>query len=410
MKFRILSTCLIITSSVPAYTLHEWGTFTSISGSDGQLLAGLEREEERLPPFVHSLEGMQNHGPFRYRSKGFYMMRPLKNVTIIMETPVIYFYSEQAFEAKVEVGFNGGSINQWYPQRSGGESVPPLPKKIIPLMMNATENDRKENFIKRGGLDFSSKREGSIEWKIEVLDPEASRGLSFKQGETLNWLRPRNPKANILKVGEQYEDYLFYRGVGNFELPVNFRVDAKETLHIENTGEEIVPFLFVQDVTPDRKVRFYTIDAGLEKGTTKTIAEADFTNEEKWQRPVYEAMTKGLLKSGLTPEETHGMVQTWWHSYFEQPGLRVFWIVPQAKTNAILPLKVTPAPEESVRVLVGRSEILRPRFEQELLANYAMRSDKKKSALWNNNISNRYGKAYQQRIKQLSEDKVTSVK
>ena len=90
MKFRILSTCLIITSSVPAYTLHEWGTFTSISGSDGQLLAGLEREEERLPPFVHSLEGMQNHGPFGYRSKGFYMMRPLKNVTIKMETPVIY--------------------------------------------------------------------------------------------------------------------------------------------------------------------------------------------------------------------------------------------------------------------------------------------------------------------------------
>ena len=29
----------------PDFTLHEWGTFTSVSGSDGVLLPGLEREE-----------------------------------------------------------------------------------------------------------------------------------------------------------------------------------------------------------------------------------------------------------------------------------------------------------------------------------------------------------------------------
>jgi len=401
MTNQLIITTLALIGSTSAYTLHEWGTFTSVSGSDGKLLAGLEREEERLPYFVESLEGMQNVGPLiGYGAKGFFLTRPLRNVTIKMETPVIYFYSDHPFNAKVEVGFHGGSISQWYPQRSGGETVPAMPKKIIPLLVNATEDDRKENFIKRGGIDFATHREGSIEWDVEVLAPDASRGLSFKAGETLNWLRPRNPKANILKVGDQYEDYLFYRGVGNFDLPITFRVDQSETLHLENTGDETVPFLFVQEVTKTG-IRFFTIQDGLAEGATQSIKESDFTIPEKnWQRPVYEAMEKGLLASGLTPEETHGMIQT----------LRVFWIVPQAKTSAILPLKVTPAPEKSVRVLVGRSEILRPRFEQELLTNYAMRNNKEKSSLWRNNIRNRYGKAYEQRVKQLNDNKVTSVK
>src|SRR5262249_9541207 len=114
-------------ADTPAYTLHEWGTFTSVSGSDGVLLPGLEREEEALPAFVKSHEGMEagTHG----RSanglirKGY--SRPLSNVTIKMETPVIYFYANQRFDAHVQVGFNGGSISQWYPQRSGGETPPP---------------------------------------------------------------------------------------------------------------------------------------------------------------------------------------------------------------------------------------------------------------------------------------------
>ena len=106
------------------YTVHEWGTFTSVSGSDGVLLPGLQQEEEPLPMFVHSHAGMGwNYG------KGW--SRPLQNVTIKMETPVIYFYTSQPFEAHVHVGFNGGSISQWFPTRSGGEIPPPVPTNMV---------------------------------------------------------------------------------------------------------------------------------------------------------------------------------------------------------------------------------------------------------------------------------------
>src|SRR5205085_10385406 len=34
------------------FVAHEWGTFTTLAGSDGTLLPGLYHEEERLPVFV----------------------------------------------------------------------------------------------------------------------------------------------------------------------------------------------------------------------------------------------------------------------------------------------------------------------------------------------------------------------
>src|SRR5256885_1568431 len=87
------------------FTVHEWGTFTSVAGSDGQQLSGLEVEEAALPPFVHSLTG------FTPQNKGW--DRPVAGVTVKMETPVLYFYSAEPLTAHVSVGFHGGSISQW---------------------------------------------------------------------------------------------------------------------------------------------------------------------------------------------------------------------------------------------------------------------------------------------------------
>ncbi|MGJ8697478.1 MAG: hypothetical protein ACSHYF_14265 [Verrucomicrobiaceae bacterium] len=399
MKKGILITTALM-GSVSAYTLHEWGTFTSVSGSDGQLLAGLKKEEEKLPGFVHALEGMRNVGP-QMMSKGFFPNRPLRNVKIKMETPVIYFYSDHPFQASVQVGFNGGSISQWFPQRSGGEGVPKIKKlRVEGPFLETPLTDAQ--FEEGGGIDFATHRQGEIRWDVEVMAPDASRGLTFKADETLNWLRPRNPKANVLKVGEEYEDYLFYRGVGNFELPVTFSVDGAETLQIENHGDEAIPFLFVQEVLPDRSVRYHSFDGGLGVATTVEVPESGFTTGGKdWKRPVYERMYEGLTATGLTAEESHGMIQTWWHSYFEQPGLRVFWIVPQGVTEDILPLEVSPAPKELVRVLVGRSEVLRPGFEAQLVKNFKLRNDKKEGAAWIQNVFHRYGIAFQHRVNQL---------
>jgi hypothetical protein len=97
-------TVLGATLNAHELVVHEWGTFTSVAGSDGTMLAGLEVEEETLPRFVHAI------GAFGPRVKG--IERPVRGVTVKMETPVLYFYSNEPLTVRVDVGFNGGSISQ----------------------------------------------------------------------------------------------------------------------------------------------------------------------------------------------------------------------------------------------------------------------------------------------------------
>ncbi|MFT5191639.1 MAG: hypothetical protein ACI957_004681 [Verrucomicrobiales bacterium] len=180
---------------VSNYTLHEWGIFTSVFGADGRMLAGLEREEEALPPFVYAHAGMRSKPGLKA------MTRPVHNVTVKMETPVIYFYSDEGFKAHVDVGFHGGSISQWYPNRSSGE-VPPTFKG--------------DNF-QSTAIDFAKGYEGSIAWDVEVLERSSENDRKpFVGTESTSWLYPRMTDANVVKNAEgAHEKYLFYRGLGN---------------------------------------------------------------------------------------------------------------------------------------------------------------------------------------------------
>jgi hypothetical protein len=394
------------------YVMHEWGTFTSVHGSNGKMLAGLQREEEHLPAFVRAHAGMENRGGIMM--KGW--RRPMKNVIVKMETPVIYFYSDEGFKGSVEVGFKGGSISQWWPPRQGGE-VPPKydPPKFDP---NATPEMRAaylEKMKVAGMIDFGDgKYEGSIKWEFEVMAPDSGMEAEvFRSGETLNWLRPRQTGSNIVKAGGICEKYLFYRGVGNFEVPMQFKVDSEETLTITNTSSEAVPYALVFEKNVLGRVGIYELAEGIEPGKTILVGYEELfppSGEEprylaKAVGPEYKKMIAGLVKSGLRHDEASAMVQTWWDSYFGKPGLRVFWVVPQGETERILPLEITPKPKEMVRVLVGRSEVLRPGFEKQLVKEYQA----EKKTAWNARWNSGFGAAYLQRVEEILPTTVTTV-
>jgi hypothetical protein len=65
------------------------------------------------------------------------------------------------------------------------------------------------------------------------------------------------------------------------------------------------------------------------------------------------------------------MVKTWQTSWFGEEGTRLFYIVPSSLTDEILPLSVSPAPDEVVRVLVGRMEVLTPERGDKVRATLA---------------------------------------
>jgi hypothetical protein len=80
--------------------VHEWGTFTTLSGSNGTQLVGLTHDEEALPKFVYRRDALE---------KGF------DGVRVKMETPVIYVYSDREREISVDVGLAKGIMSQLYP-------------------------------------------------------------------------------------------------------------------------------------------------------------------------------------------------------------------------------------------------------------------------------------------------------
>ena len=73
---------------------------------------------------------------------------------------------------------------------------------------------------------------------------------------------------------------------------------------------------------------------------------------------------EGLLVSrGLYQDEAHAMVETWRNSWFEE-GSRLLYLVPSGFVNAVLPLSIRPAPVQTVRVFVGRLELVTPATER----------------------------------------------
>ena len=68
------------------------------------------------------------------------------------------------------------------------------------------------------------------------------------------------------------------------------------------------------------------------------------------------------------------MVKTWESSWFaeEGTGTRLLYTVPRPVTDALLPLKITPTPDETVRVLVGRVDVLTLEQEEKLVGMVAL--------------------------------------
>jgi hypothetical protein len=384
------------------FTVHEWGTFTTVSGSDGKLLPGLEAEENALPPFVHS------HAGFSPANKGW--DRPVANVTVKMETPVLYFYSDVPRSVQVDVKFHGGSISQWYPDRAGGETLPALPSdETVSAALKQEkfpEHTDPEAVVQHvitklvSPVVFSPEYLGSASWRVDVLAPDTPEKISARhEWETPQWPRARVASANKVRGPNspldnkpEVEGFIFYRGIGNFPLPL--KVESDGNVRLTNTGAQKIPFLFFYEKRAEFPQGAVWWSGALAAGTSKTVPLLKSFGDISRASMTEKKFPEALQRAGLTAEEARAMIATWKESYFERDGLRIFWIVPRAFTDSILPITISPKPEKLERVLVGRTEVLRPAFEAELKRDFAADRGKR----W---IGDRYYAAYQSRAQQL---------
>ena len=345
------------------FRVHEWGTNTIVVGTDGALQRGLQHEEEDLPGFVYDRRQTE-------RVAG-------DSVPVKMETPVTYFYSEKPLTAQATVRFPKGVLTQWYP-RVQSFYPPVLAGRGDPAL------DRAFQFSSAlCREEFTRLEDGVLTWgNVEILARDAAPSMPEAPLARYTWSHARDVAANAVRVADasgakQDERFLFYRGLGNAPLAVKITAQPGTPgddggLSLKNDdARESIGAVFVLRVTAD-KAAFVVRPAGIAPGATLEESAPPATQPlEAYANDLAKAMVAELDRAGLYHDESIAMVKTWARQWFRTPGVRVLYLAPRAWTDQQIPLDVTPAPVETVRVMVIRVEAVTRREEQIDLAMLA---------------------------------------
>ena len=328
----LLTTCVIVSIAMArghartvysGLTAHEWGTFTSIAGAERQAVEWFPLTGSTdLPSFV---EHFRNAG-FKLGLRG----------TVRMETPVLYFYSPREETVSVKVSFAKGVITEWYPHASRVE-----PTAVL-----------WDGSLYREHLD------GSIAWDAVTLAQSQTADLPSDQRKN-PYYAARQTTSTPLRVktpvGEQYEKFLFYRGVSAFRVPISATLDDANKLRVENRSGQPIP----NTISFERRGENvgFRVNGALQNEVLMDPPQLTSTVDS-----LARELEGILIAQGLYQNEAQAMVQTWRDSWFEE-GSRLLYIVPEEFVNTVLPLTIKPAPVQTTRVFVGRLELVTPATE-----------------------------------------------
>jgi hypothetical protein len=356
--------------------VHEWGTFTALQNESGEALPGINIDDEPLPAFCHNLHPWAlvpaNSTPHSHPVDMKGVPEGHLWVTLRLETPVIYFHPPlemRSFPVDVGVRFHGGWLTEFYPH-----AEPDAPG------------------LKRNQFNFGAitpQTVGSLTWRNVQVGTHA-RGPQTTEHV---WLAPRAVDSAAVEVPPQTrmdrapeaEQFLFYRGVGNRPVPLRVststpdhrlrirgqcadvlksgesaRINAMWLVHIRRDGAVAYRALAPIAVTDDTDSILATTDANFAEGEYSTEHLDDL-------RAV---VHKALVGEGLNADEATAMLETWKRAYFQSPGLRLFFLVPRAWTDAVLPLTVSCPTDTALcathvnRVMMGRIELISPEQRQ----------------------------------------------
>jgi len=162
----------------------------------------------------------------------------------------------------------------------------------------------------------------------------------------------RNTDAAPLRIGDQQEKLLFYRGIGNFAPSLEPKYLSDGAIEIRNTAKSPISLAIV----------FENRGGKLGYRLARNIKEMAIVQAPEMIGTVDQLrldLVSALTESGLYRKEAEAMVDTWRDSWFEE-GTRVFYLYPRDQVDAVLPLSITPKPTSLGRVFVGRVEVLSP--------------------------------------------------
>ncbi len=344
------------------FVVHEWGTDTIVVGSDGSLQRGLHHEEEDLPAFVYD----------RIKAANL-LAQPSQSVTIKMETPVTYFYSDQPLQVQARVDFPKGVLTQWYPgvslflppvaaANSTGATTPALiADPVLDLAFPFVSDMCREKFSALAGavLDWGT-------FDVLPRGTDVTAKLPPAALDDFSWSHARAVSANPVALpGGETERFLFYRGLGDFELPVRVTSTSGGGVSLHNAYDEAIGPVFFINVGAERGA-FTAHPQGIAAGGTlaDSLPALDDASElDTYVAELSQAVTTSLDESGLYHDEAQAMVNTWKRQWFRTPGARLLYVIPQSWTESSIPLTIVPKPEALLRVMLIRVELITPEQE-----------------------------------------------
>lgn len=364
LLFVALSLCGFLQDHPADLVVHEWGTFTTVNGSDGVSLEWRSLVDSDLPRFVYSAVDTD----YRRQTRDSAYQKAIESKKEIasyqrMETPVTYFYTDREMDVDVEVRFPDGILTEWYPHV----------RSYYPV----------------GNEDMKN---GWLRWGKIHLIPDGASGISLEAEEKNHYSFARETDSAYVRVcntGElgndrktEYEKFLFYRGVANFTQPLSVVCGEKCSYEIRNNSAADVSHVFLVSIKQGGKGKYaflQKLEAGKSKSTTLELNENCLTPEMLVRR-ISEELQVCLEMEGLYKKEAAAMIKTWKSSWFTEVGTRVFYIVPQKTTDAFLPISISPKPKELVRVMVGRIECITAEQERKIEAQIAGLADEDPAA------------------------------
>ena len=318
-------------TQAPEVVAHEWGTFTTVAGEDGEAISWLPLGGPTdLPCFVQCyknrlgkiLANGEQEGPIDYDTA-----RSALVATVRMETPVIYFYSPEPAAVSVNVRFPRGLITEWYPNATVDQPI---------VLASVLDNPKVAS---------------GISWPYVQITP--GRSASFPQGTgKSHYYAARETDAAPLWVDGLAEKFLFYRGVASFPSVISARLNSDGSVLVTNkTKHEIPSVIYFENRAGTISYRL-----GGSLATSTTLARPTTASDFAALRT---DLVKMLVGTGLFEKEAQAMVETWRDSWFEE-GSRVFYLVPSKQVEEILPLTIRPAAASVARAFVGRMELITP--------------------------------------------------
>lgn len=290
--------------------VHEWGSINIVTGTDQVNVGDISDDQSDLPNFVEVWKKQA-------------VIRPM-----VIEKPIIYFYSDKVQNVRVSVRYPEGIFTQWWPTPNSFAPYPP----------------------QNGALPQS--KNGSLYWSITLQPNNKFDSAMPKMDDHPWWNIARDVDAATIQAGRGgTEKFLFYRGAGTFKPSLRVDTDAEGKFLLSNEKNTSSRDVYTIDIKENEKPLIHYYPA-VEEGADSKRTEINSIDG------AVKHLQAQLERKGLFTKEAAGLVKIWKKQMFEKTGQRAMYMMSEADIDLMLPLSINPKPDKQVRVILVRFECL----------------------------------------------------